>query len=114
MPFINVKTNVQLDKAEKIMIQEKLSKAISLIPGKSDSYLMCAVEDSISMMFHRDSDINLAFVEVKLLGSSTKDAYTDLTAEICNILKDEAGVDGSNCYVKFEEVKYWGMNGFMF
>ena len=91
-----------------------IDKAFSLIPGKSDKYLMCALEDNISMMFHRDSDINLAFVEVKLLGSSTKDAYTDLTAEICNILKDEADVDGSNCYVKFEEVKYWGMNGFMF
>ena len=114
MPFINVKTNVQLDNAEKIKIQEKLSKAISLIPGKSDSYLMCAVEDSISMMFHRDSNINLAFVEVKLLGSSTKEAYANLTAEICNILENEANVKGCNCYVKFEEVTHWGMDGFMF
>lgn len=114
MPFINVKTNVQLDSEKKLIIENKLSQAISLIPGKSDKYLMCALEDNISMMFHRDSDINLAFVEVKLLGSSTKDAYADLTAEICNILSDEAEVDGSNCYVKFEEVTYWGMNGFMF
>lgn len=114
MPFINVKTNVALGNTKKHIIQDKISQAISLIPGKSDKYLMCAVEDSISMMFHRDSNINLAFVEVKLLGSSTKEAYANLTAEICNILENEANVKGCNCYVKFEEVTYWGMDGFMF
>lgn len=114
MPFINVKTNVSLDEKKKFDIQEKLSDAISLIPGKSDRYLMCAVEDKIPMMFHRDNKSNLAFVEVKILGSSTRDAYTDLTAEICRILRDEANIDGDNCYVKFEEVTYWGMNGIVF
>ena len=36
MPFINVKTNVQLDSEKKLIIENKLSQAISLIPGKSD------------------------------------------------------------------------------
>ena len=66
------------------------------------------------MMFRGSSAEPTAFVEVKILGSSTKEAYAELTAEICNILSEEAGVAGSNCYVKFEEVKYWGMDGFMF
>lgn len=114
MPFINVKTNARLDESKKLAIENKLSDAISLIPGKSDRYLMLAVEDEISMMFHRDTESNIAMVEVKIFGSSTKDAYTALTEEICNILSAEAGVDGSNCYVKFEEVKLWGYNGFMF
>ena len=114
MPFINVKTNVSLDDTEKNTIESRLSKAISLIPGKSEAYFMCAVEDKISMMFQGNSNKNIAFVEVKILGSSSKDNYGKLTAEICNILSEEAGVDGGNCYVKFEEVKYWGMDGFMF
>lgn len=75
---------------------------------------MCAVEDGVSMMFQGDDDKNIAFVEVKIFGSSTKENYGRLTAEICNILSEEAGVDGKNCYVKFEEVKYWGMDSFMF
>lgn len=114
MPFINVKTNVSLDDTAKNTIESRLSKAISLIPGKSEAYLMCAVEDKISMMFQGNSNKNIAFVEVKILGSSSKDNYGKLTAEICNILNEEAGVDGGNCYVKFEEVQYWGMDGFMF
>lgn len=114
MPFINVKTSVILDNAKKDVLKSRLSKAISLIPGKSEAYLMCAVEDNISMMFRGSSAEPTAFVEVKILGSSTKQAYADLTAEICNILNKEIGVDSKNCYVKFEECQYWGMDGFMF
>lgn len=114
MPFINVKTNVSLNENKKTTIKSRASKAISLIPGKSEAYLMCAVEDGVSMMFQGDDDKNIAFVEVKIFGSSTKENYGRLTAEICNILSEEAGVDGKNCYVKFEEVKYWGMDSFMF
>ncbi|MBQ1616088.1 MAG: hypothetical protein II086_02425, partial [Ruminococcus sp.] len=64
MPFINVKTNAALSGDKKLAIENKLSDAISLIPGKSDRYLMLAVEDNVSMMFHRDTDCAIAMVEV--------------------------------------------------
>jgi phenylpyruvate tautomerase PptA (4-oxalocrotonate tautomerase family) len=114
MPFINVKTNTKLDDTKKRNIKSRISDIISILPGKSDRYLMLAVEDDIDMMFHRDAESNMAMVEVKLFGAATKDAYQRLTKAICNILSDEAGVNGENCYVKFGEVKYWGYNGFMF
>ncbi len=114
MPFIGVKTSAKLSDEKKSIIKSRLSRAISLIPGKSEAYLMCAVEDNISMMFRGTESAGIAFVEVKILGSSTKDNYGRLTEEICNILHEEAGINGSDCYVKFEEVKYWGMDGFMF
>ena len=53
-------------------------------------------------------------VEVKIFGSAPKSAYEKLTAAICEILSREAGVDGSGCYVKFEEVSLWGYDSFMF
>lgn len=114
MPFIYVKTNADLSDSKKLEIENKLSDAISLIPGKSDRYLMVAVEDKIPMMFHRDTDMGIAFVEVKIFGSSTKDKYTELTQRICEIMNDDANVNPDSCYVKFEEVSLWGYNGFMF
>lgn len=113
MPYINVKTSVAVDEIKKTVIEEKLTKAISIIPGKGPNYFMCSVEDNISFMFHFDKEPT-AFVEVKLLGKSTKEAYGNLTKEICNILKDEIGVSGEYCYVQFTEVENWGYNGFMF
>ncbi len=114
MPFINVKTNADIPKEKKEIIKRRLFDSISILPGKSDRYLMVAVEDKTDMAFHRDSESNMAMVEVKIFGSSSKDAYQRLTTAICLILQDEADVEGQNCYVKFEEVKYWGYNGFMF
>ena len=114
MPFINVKTNTSLTNEKKEIIKRRLFDCISILPGKSDNYLMVAIEDGISMAFHRESEPNMAMVEVKIFGSSSKDAYQRLTTAICLILQDEAEIEGQNCYVKFEEVKYWGYNGFMF
>ena len=113
MPFIDVRTSVKADETKKQTIEQKLTDSISLLPGKTSIYFMCAVEDGVSMMFHGDKE-NTAFVEVKIFGKSTRDAYEKLTERICEILKEELGVDPAYCYVKFEEVENWGFNGFMF
>ncbi len=114
MPYINVKTSAKIDKKHKRNIMSRISDVIGLIPGKSASYLMVSVDDEADMMFHRDADLNLAMVEVKIFGKADKRAYGELTAAICNIMQDEADVPGDCCYVKYEEVAYWGYNGFMF
>ncbi|MCR5652855.1 MAG: hypothetical protein K6F88_03550 [Ruminococcus sp.] len=113
MPFIDVKTSVKADEAKKQAIENKLTESISLLPGKTSNYFMCAVEDGVSMMFHGDKE-NTAFVEVKIFGKSTRAAYEKLTERICEIMDEELGVDPAYCYVKFEEVENWGFNNFMF
>lgn len=114
MPFINVKTNATLTKEKKEIIKRRLFDCISTIPGKSDRYLMTAVEDGVDMAFHRDSSSPMAMVVVKIYGGSTKDAYQRLNTAITHILSDEADISGDFCYVVFEEEPYWGFNGFMF
>ncbi len=113
MPFITVKTSAKLSEQVKLEIENKLTDSISILPGKTSNYFMCAVEDNISMMFHGDKQPT-AFVEVKIFGRSTREAYTDLTAEICEILEKSAGVAPDYCYVKFEEVENWGFNKRLF
>lgn len=113
MPYINVKTTEKIDEAKKAVLESKLTKAITIIPGKTEAHLMCSVEDGVSMMFHNEK-APTAFVEVKLLGKSTKEAYGNLTAEICNILQEEIGVAGNFCYVQFTEVENWGCDGSLF
>ena len=113
MPFINVKTSVKVDDNKKTAIEQKLTNSISLLPGKSSSYFMCAVEDGISFMFHGDK-APTAFVEVKIFGKSTREGYEKLTERICAILDEEIGVSPDFCFVKFEEVANWGFNNFMF
>ncbi len=111
MPYISTKTNVTITKDKEKAIKSKLGKAIELIPGKSENWLMLAFEDQCSLYFKGNSDQPIAFVEVKLFGSSNASAYDKLTTEITTILKEELEIAPNQIYVKYEEVQNWGWNG---
>ena len=47
MPFINSKVNVPLTEEVKEALKTKLGQAISLIPGKSENWLMVALRITV-------------------------------------------------------------------
>ncbi|HWT27340.1 MAG TPA: phenylpyruvate tautomerase MIF-related protein [Mobilitalea sp.] len=53
----------------------------------------------------------VAFVEVKLFGGATSEAYQKLTAALTKILKEELNIAPDQIYVRYEETRYWGWNG---
>ena len=103
MPFINSKVSVPLTDSEKETLKGKLGQAISLIPGKSESWLMVGFEDNY--------DTKLAYVEVKIFGGTTDEAYDKLTARLCQIYEEVLGIPQDKIYIKYEEVEHWGWNG---
>lgn len=111
MPFINSKVNSKITKEQEEQLKTKLGKAIELIPGKSESWLMLDFEQECSLYFKGDSSAPMAFIEVKLFGSASKAAYDSLTAKICEIYSDVLGISPGKIYVKYEEVSNWGWNG---
>ena len=56
----------------------------------------------------------LAFIEVKIFGKSTSDAYSALTKKITEIVCEELSIASDKIYVKYEEVSVWGWNGVNF
>ncbi len=111
MPYITTKTTVAISPEKQETIKKRLGKAIELIPGKSESWLMLSFEDS-SIMYFKGSDAKpLAFVEVKIFGKASADAYRKLTSAITEILKEELGIAPDCIYVKYEEAANWGWNG---
>ncbi|MBE6906086.1 MAG: hypothetical protein E7476_07455 [Ruminococcaceae bacterium] len=111
MPFIQTKVNVKISGEKEEVIKSKLGKAIELIPGKSESWLMLSFEDSRTLYFKGEKDQPTAFVEVKLFGKAGRDGSDRLTAAITEILHQELGISPDHVYVKYEEVSYWGWNG---
>ncbi|MCQ2480185.1 MAG: phenylpyruvate tautomerase MIF-related protein [Clostridia bacterium] len=110
MPNITTKTNASISKEKEIQIKSKLGKAISLLAGKSEAWLMCSFEDNCRLWF-QGSDEPAAFVEVQVFGKINPAQAEDLTAEICNILSGELAISQDRIYVKYEEVSIWGWNG---
>lgn len=113
MPFIDVSVNVGLNKDKKESIKTQCGKAISLIPGKSESYLMVKVQDNCSMWF-KGAGEPCAMCSVSVFGNASSQSCEALTKELCEILEREADIDPSRTYVKFQFIDTWGYNGFLF
>ncbi len=110
MPFINVKTNLPVPSEKKNSIKTALGKAITLIPGKSENWLMVGIEPEYCLYFKGDDEA-CAMVEVSVFGKASSSAYSSLTEAICNILNKELAIETSRIYVKYTETDNWGWNG---
>ncbi len=111
MPFINSKVSVKLSEKQKEAIKSRMGEAIAAIPGKSENWLMVGFEDEYSLYFRGNQDGPTAFVEVKIFGKASSDAYEKLTGLLTEILEEEAGISRDRIYIVYREISDWGWNG---
>ncbi len=111
MPFINSKISTPLSEEQETRIKEKLGKAIELIPGKSESWLMLGFEPETSLYFRGDNSQPTAFIEVSVFGSENSGAFEKLTGKICEIYGEVLGIPADRIYIKYQAVSNWGWNG---
>lgn len=111
MPFINSKISVKITEDQEKKLKEKLGKAIEIIPGKSESWLMTGFEDGYHLYFRGDNSQPTAFVEVMVFGGANPSAFDKLTGEITKIFGEVLGIAGDHIYVKYTPADNWGWNG---
>ena len=63
MPFIGSKVTVKISPEKEKTIKERLGKAIELIPGKSETFLMVGFEDEYKLYFAGEKLEKGAFIE---------------------------------------------------
>lgn len=102
---------MKISKEEEEIVKAKLGKAIELIPGKSETWLMLGFEEECHLYFKGEASSKIAFVEVKIFGKASKGDYDKLTGAICDIYNEVLGIPMDKIYVKYEEVSNWGWNG---
>ena len=110
MPFIETKTNVQISADSEARIRAALGKAIEIIRGKSERWLMLSFLDSVRMSFSGSCEPT-AIIEVKIFGKATDDEYSRLTAKITEIISEELSIPTGRIYVKYEQTDIWGYAG---
>ena len=100
-----------LAKEKQDALAAKYGRIISLVPGKTERWLMLSFDDKISMYFGGKSDEPVAYIELSLFGGASDAVYDKLTAAICDAVSAETGIAPANIYVKYEEAEHWGWNG---
>ena len=111
MPFINLKTSVKIDASKEADLRKELGKIITLIPGKTEAWLMLNFEDGCRMAFRGNAEHDTAIVSVDLLGAASDKSYDDMTRAICNTVNRVLGVPLDRTYVKYSEYEHWGFAG---
>lgn len=110
MPFINIKTNVNVSKEKADSVKAALGSAITAIPGKSEGWLMVGIEDGYRLYF-KGTDGPAAMVEVQLYGSASDNSMQTLTGSITDIIIDNFGISSDRIYVSYMLTENWGWNG---
>ncbi len=111
MPFISTKTNVTVSKEKETLLKERLGEAISIIPGKSENWLMVAIEGDVPMYFRGDDSQPIAFVDVKIFGGASGQVYEEMTEELTGVYGDILGVAPDHMYIRYFGSDDWGWNG---
>ena len=111
MPFIDSKVNVKATEEQQKELKTRLGKAIALIPGKSEAWLMLNLEDECRMFFRGEDAEPIAYICVNIYGNANEAAFSRMTAEMTKIYGDIFGVAPDHMYVKYDASMHWGWNG---
>ena len=111
MPFINTKYNRPLSAEKEEAIKTKLGKAIELIGGKTEQWLMLGFEENCRLWFRGENDVPMAMVEIQIFGQASESDCERMTARVCEILSEELGITPDRVYVNYTFSTCWGWNG---
>lgn len=114
MPYIEAKLSIKLDETQKNDLQMKLTDAVSLAFSKPKAYIMAEIDDEKALYMAEKKLDKGAYISISLLGSAAKSSCQTLSNNICTILSNDFGINGSNVYITFHPVDLWGWNGSMF
>ena len=110
MPFIDCKVTKKLTGKQKDEIKSALGKAITNM-HKTESYLMVGLCDGYDLYFGGKKLDDGAFVDVRAFGGVTPSDCNKMTAAICSVLSECAGILPPEVYVTYQGYENWGWNG---
>ena len=111
MPFILSKVSTSLTEAQEKEIKTRLGKAISLIPGKSEAYLLCGFEDNYHLYLRGENDAPIAYITVSIFANERHIGNAALFAAITETFREVLGIAPDRIYIKYDDISVWGVCG---
>lgn len=99
MPYFAIQTNQVLDDMAKTDLSSKASTFIAELLGKSEAYVMVALETNVDLSFGA-SDQPAAFVTLRSIGLPTEKCNA-LAAKISDFLENRLQVPKERVFIEF-------------
>ena len=111
MPYLKLETNQIIPPEACQQLLKKLSKNVAEILGKSENYVMIALE-SAKPMFFAGNNQDTAFVQLKSLGLP-EDQTATFSCALCEFIETQMGIKAERIYIEFSDPArhMWGWNG---
>jgi len=111
MPLINLQVSANLSSEDKDNIAKELGRLISLMPGRSEKYLMVSIKDGYT---HYLAGVKLersAFMDLRLLGRESEECQEKFIVEAQSSLSKLLDIPIGNIYTNILEMPHWGARG---
>lgn len=112
MPFLMAKINVSIDSEQEIALKSWLGKAIELIPGLSEKFLLAGIENC--KIYLRGNNEPVAYVEIGIFGNDNHLGYENFSLAVTKIFVDVLKIPPLNVYIKFSDIAAWSVGGNFF
>lgn len=110
MPFVKLVTNSSIESKEE-SLKRSIGELISILPGKSESWLMVELEGNKTMYFKGSAD-RCAMIDVNLYGLSVPQSSLDkFTEKVTDLVSSNLGINPSRIYVSYFLTDKWGYSG---
>ena len=93
MPFIIARVNTHIDKNQELAIKSEMGRAITLIPGKNEKYLMLGLEDDYKFYLRGDSQ-KAALIEASIFGNEDHEGIAKYNNRLAKIYMSEINIGG--------------------
>jgi len=111
VPYLKVQTNRPPAPEQAAEFARRASREVAEALGKSENYVMVALEPAPLAMVFAGNDEPAAYLELKSIGLP-EDRTAGLSERLCNLVEEALGVPAGRTYIEFADAArhLWGWN----
>lgn len=114
MPFVTSRVNVPISAEQETDLKSRIGKAIELIPGKSEAYLLLSFEDNCRLWLRGDNKAPIAYIETNVFGNEDHSGFEHFAYAVTEAFSAILHIPPENVYIKFDDIKVWSVSGMAF
>jgi len=114
MPFITARVNTAIDAEQEKELKTRMGKAIELVPGKSEEYLLLNFEDHCHLYLRGDNSRPIAYIEVSIWANENHLGYDRFSLETARIFHEVLDIEPDHIYIRYSDIPDWSVGGMNF
>ena len=111
MPFVRVKTNRTFEPSAELELKTRIGEAISLIPGKSEDFLLLTFEDDMHIWWHGSNEHPVVYIEASAFATEDRKGYPEFTEAVTQAFSEVLQMPAENVYIQFSDIPGWSVGG---